>query len=114
MTRRRLALGAEGEALVAAWYESHGYHVIARNWRCPTGELDLVVRNAGTVVFCEVKSRSSLAFGSPFEAVTADKRRRLRHLAAAWLDQSRVGQVELRFDVAGVLNGKVEVIEAAF
>lgn len=114
MTKARQALGASGEDLAAAWYERRGYRVVARNWRCRQGELDLVVRSGATVVFCEVKSRTSLAFGSPFEAVTFEKRRRIRHLAAAWLDQSGAGAAEIRFDVVGVLAGHVEVIEGAF
>ncbi len=114
MTRERRALGIAGEDLATAWYEQQGYEVLARNWRCRQGELDLVVRRGDLVVFCEVKSRSSLLFGSPFEAVTFDKRRRLRALAAAWLRDAGIRSEEIRFDVAGVLDGSVEVIEAAF
>ncbi|MDQ3305421.1 MAG: YraN family protein [Actinomycetota bacterium] len=114
MTRARQRLGAAGEDLAAAWYEARGYRVLARNWRCREGELDLVVRQGATIVFCEVKARSSLAFGSPLEAVTPNKCRRIRRLAAAWLAQAEGGAAELRFDVAAVLNGEVEVVEAAF
>ncbi len=114
MTRARQALGAAGEDLAATWYEARGYRVLARNWRCRAGELDLVLRQGTTVVFCEVKSRSSLAFGSPLEAVTPEKCRHIRRLAAMWLAQAEAGAVELRFDVAAVLGGRVEVVEAAF
>ena len=113
MTQRRRALGASGEQLAAAWYEARGYEVVDRNWRCREGELDLVVRRRGELVFCEVKTRSSAAFGVPAEAVTRTKQQRLRVLAARYLAQTaRRGQV--RFDVAAVLGGRVEVIEAAF
>ncbi len=88
MTARRLALGAAGEAQAAAWYEANGYEIVARNWRCRDGEIDLIVRRARTIVFCEVKTRSSTAFGTPAEAVTRAKRDKLRHLAARWLDES--------------------------
>ncbi|MDP9006666.1 MAG: YraN family protein [Actinomycetota bacterium] len=114
MTSERRALGMAGEELATSWYQRRGYDILARNWRCRQGELDLVVRTGATVVFCEVKSRSSLRFGSPFEAVTSDKRRRLRALAAAWLRESGTRAGEIRFDVAGVLDGEVEVVEAAF
>lgn len=114
MTRRRLALGARGEALAAAWYVAHGYDVLARNWRAPDGELDLVLRRGRTVVFCEVKTRSSAAFGAPIEAVNRRKQVRLRRLAVEWLRASGVRADGLRFDVASVLAGEVEVIEAAF
>lgn len=110
----RQILGAAGEDLAAAWYEERGYRVVARNWRCRQGELDLVVRSPGVVVFCEVKARSSLDYGSPFEAVTPAKQRRLRTLAASWLTSTGGGAPEIRFDVAGVLGGRVEVIEGAF
>jgi putative endonuclease len=106
--------GARGEAIAAAWYEAHGYDVVARNWRCRDGEIDLILRRRRIVVFCEVKTRSSSAFGFPAEAVTHDKRRRLRHLAARWLDQASFRPAGIRFDVASVLGGQLEVIENAF
>jgi putative endonuclease len=88
--------------------------VLARNWRCREGELDLVVRRQRTIVFCEVKARSSDAFGLPIEAVTGDKRKRLRVLAAKWLDESPLRAKEIRFDVVAVLRGEIEVFEGAF
>ncbi|MDZ7733790.1 MAG: YraN family protein [Acidimicrobiia bacterium] len=66
------------------------------------------------VVFCEVKTRSSLAFGSPAEAVTDAKQRRIRGLAASWLRESGVRPRQLRFDVASVVGRDLDVIEAAF
>lgn len=109
-------LGEQGEARAAAWYEAHGYEVVARNWRCPEGELDLVARRDDVLVFCEVKTRSSTRYGVPAEAVTADKQRRLRRLAGRYLagGSGRAPTAELRFDVACVLGGRVEVIEGAF
>ena len=115
MTQARRALGASGEELVATWYETHGYHVVARNWCNPTGELDIVATRGSLVVFCEVKTRTSDAFGVPAEAVTRTKQARLRKLGAQWLEQAGGrGGGEIRFDVASVLAGDVEVIEAAF
>lgn len=114
MTVERLALGSSGEALAAAWYEAQGYTVLARNWKVRAGELDLVVQRGRIVVFCEVKTRASLDFGSPAEAVREEKRRRLRHLAALWLDEAPRRPAEIRFDVATVVDDVVEVIEGAF
>lgn len=114
MTRARRELGAAGEAAAAAWYEARGWTVVARNWRCCDGELDLVLRKGRTIAFCEVKARSSTAFGTPAEAVTALKQRRLRRLGAAWLAETGTRPAEVRFDVAAVLAGEVEVVEAAF
>ena len=114
MTRARQDLGRTGEDVVAAWYEGRGYQVVVRNWRCREGELDLIVRRGRTFVFCEVKSRTSTAFGAPQEAVTRAKQTRIRHLAAKWLEESPVSAVAIRFDVASVLRGEVEVLEGAF
>jgi putative endonuclease len=120
--RRRL--GDAGEALVARWYEAAGFTVVDRNWRCREGELDLVCAGGrgrdALLVFCEVKTRSSTAFGSPLEAVTPTKARRIRALARAWLaERGGGGAPHLRFDVASVLALRgtapvVEVVEGAF
>ena len=119
--RRRLDLGARGEDLAAGWYAAQGYEVLARNWRCREGELDLVVSRDRRVVFCEVKTRRGTGFGLPAEAVTGEKQRRLRRLATRWLaEQSPArGFAELRFDVACVTlqagsAPDLEVIEGAF
>ena len=121
MTHSRRALGARGEEAVASWYRAQGYQVLARNWRCREGELDLVVSRDGGVVFCEVKTRTGTGFGLPAEAVTADKQRRLRRLATRWLGEQppSVRFTDIRFDVAcvtlrGGSSGELEVIEAAF
>ncbi len=114
----RLALGAEGEALAARWYEDNGYEVIDRNWRRREGEIDLIVRRGRTVVFSEVKTRSSDRFGSGAESVLAAKQRRIRRLAARWLSEltpaSGRARVEVRFDVVAITAGQVDVIEGAF
>ena len=114
MTRAGRALGISGEDAAAAWYRSHGYDVVDRNWRCRQGELDLVVRQGRLVVFCEVKTRTSDAFGAPVEAITRDKQMRLRRLAARWIDDASFRPVEIRFDVASVMDGAVDVLEGAF
>ncbi|MBN2623153.1 MAG: YraN family protein [Acidimicrobiales bacterium] len=113
----RQRLGARGEQLAADWYVARGYEVVVRNWRCRDGELDLVVARKGELVFCEVKTRSSDRFGVPAEAVTRTKQRRLRVLAARFLAEHGGGGGagrSIRFDVAAVMGGTVEVIEAAF
>lgn len=112
------ALGAAGEAVVAAVYEHSGWRIVERNWRCREGEIDLIARRGSTVAFCEVKTRTSDRYGSPAEAVGPEKQRRLRGLAVAWLAQH--GPVRhLRFDVAAVRphpdgTFSVELLEAAF
>ncbi len=89
-----------------------------RNWRCREGEIDIVALTGSTVVFCEVKARSGTVFGVPAEAVGRTKQMRIRRLAARWLaeNRERLGRRSLavRFDVASVLAGDVDVIEGAF
>lgn len=103
MTTERQALGAYGEKVAAEHLQDQGLVVLDRNWRCPDGEIDLVLRDGDTVVFCEVKTRSGDRFGAPAESITARKVRKLRHLAARWLDETGVHPPTLRFDVVEVL-----------
>ena len=118
MSNPRSVVGRNGEDAAAAWYEAAGYIVVDRNWRVREGEIDIVAKRATTLVFCEVKTRRSDAFGTPAEAVTPRKQARLRTLAGQWLSVHRERADELRFDVAAVSpNGRgwtVAVIEAAF
>lgn len=110
----RQRLGAAGEDLAAEWYRRAGYEVVARNWRCRDGELDLIVRSPDTLVFCEVKTRTSDRFGLPAEAVTPAKQRRIRTLAAQYLRTEGQAVPGVRFDVVSVLGDRVDVLEAAF
>jgi len=124
VTERRRRLGQRGENAAAAWYVAAGYDIVDRNWRCVDGELDLVAVRPGEaiVVFCEVKTRSSTAFGRPEEAVTVAKQRRIRRLASRWLSEQRRQRSPLRsvrFDVAAVWDDPsagllVEVVHDAF
>jgi putative endonuclease len=98
-------LGDYGEDLAAAHLAAAGYEVLARNWRCRDGELDLVARDGDAVVFVEVKTRSSADFGMPAEAVGHVKARRIRGLACRWLVENRPGgAIQLRFDVVSVVR----------
>lgn len=76
---------------------------MSRNWRCPEGELDLVLSDGRILVVCEVKTRRSAAFGDPAEAVGRDKARRVRRLARLWMSSHRVGWCQTRFDIVSVL-----------
>jgi putative endonuclease len=100
-------------------YRASGYRVVARNWRCPLGELDLVLARGSTLVFCEVKTRRGSAFGGPYEAVGWQKQRKLERLAEAFLAASPLPAGDIRFDVASVSldpSGRLSVhlFESAF
>ena len=99
-------------------YVRRGFREVARNWRCPLGEIDLIVDRNGLIVFCEVKTRSGSAFGGGYEAVTWSKRRKLRQLAETYLLVARPDHAAIRFDVASVWLGPrgadVEIFEDAF
>ena len=96
-------LGVHGERIAAAYLTSAGLRVLDRNWRCREGELDIVAREGSALVFCEVKTRRGTGFGHPVEAVTPQKRARLRDLAQRWLAAHDEHAPDLRFDVVGVL-----------
>lgn len=99
------AVGRFGEDLAVAHLERIGFRVIARNWRCPAGEIDVIAVDGDALVFVEVKTRSSVAFGDPAEAVDAVKAARLRGLALRWLAVHPGGRApSIRFDVVGVVR----------
>lgn len=114
----RPARGRVGEDAALSVYEARGYALVVRNWRCALGELDLVLLRRGTLVVCEVKTRSGPAFGGGYEAVTWSKRRKLRQLAEAFLLEHGAPFRTVRFDVASVWIGSgrpdVEIFEDAF
>jgi putative endonuclease len=99
---QRRRLGEKGEELAAAFLRRRGYSLLVRNYRCLCGEIDLIARDRDTVVFVEVKGKSSARFGSPLEAVTAHKRRRLVRAAAYYLTSCGLSKALTRFDVVGV------------
>jgi len=98
------AVGQYGEQVAAEQLERAGLQVLARNWRCAEGELDIVARDGDALVFCEVKARSSVRFGDPSEAVSREKAVRIRRLALRWLAANGISGRELRFDVVTVLR----------
>src|SRR3990170_8179929 len=102
----RAELGRAGEDLAVDLYRRCGFAVLERNYRCSLGEIDLVVRRGGLLVFCEVKARRTDFFGSPAEAVGWSKQTRLRRLAARWMSERRPGRVEVRFDVVAIVFGE--------
>jgi putative endonuclease len=126
-TTARGALGRYGEDVAARHLIEVGLTLLARNWRCREGELDIVACEGDVLVVCEVKTRRGVGFGTPLDAVTPAKAARIRRLAAHWLAEQRadvdraaaVGYAQVRFDVVSVLrpaNGPaiVEHLRGAF
>ena len=104
MGRVKGAIGRFGEEVAARHLAGAGLRILDRNWRCAEGELDIVAEDGGTLVFCEVKTRSGAGFGDPAEAVTAAKSARIRRLGLRWLAAHGIGWRELRFDVVTVVR----------
>ena len=99
------ALGQQGEQLAAEYLQREGMRILARNWRCSEGEIDIVAADRRVLVACEVKTRSGTRYGTPLEAVTRKKRNRLRRLAVHWggghgglFDEGRIDVVEVLKD----------------
>lgn len=103
--RAKDALGREGEQAAAEYLEKIGLRVLARNWRCSQGEIDIIAAERRVLVVCEVKTRSSTRYGTPLEAITRTKQRRLRRLAAGWLAANGVLFEEIRIDGIGIMRG---------
>ena len=100
----RRALGAYGEQVAARHLVEAGLVLLDRNWRCPEGEIDLVLREGAVLVVCEVKTRTSHRCGTPHEAVTPDKLDRLQRLARAWMSAHEVVADDVRVDLVAVLR----------
>ena len=111
---KRHHIGAWGEEIASQYLEANGYQILARNWRTQEGEVDLVTQDGETIVFVEVKTRTSKDFGWPEESVTAVKRRRLQRAALAYLVDQNLSDILWRIDVIAIdrtSSGTVERLE---
>ena len=114
-----LHLGKTGEDLACRALRRRGYVILDRRYRTRVGELDIIARDSGTLVFVEVKTRSSARFGHPFEAVTPTKQRKLVAMAHDYLGKTGQWGESCRFDVVAVIvsaagRAHVEVVRNAF
>lgn len=103
--RQNGALGAYGERVAARHLVEEGLVLLDRNWRCDSGEIDLVLRDGDVLVFCEVKTRSGTSYGHPLEAVDPVKTERLVRLAHCWMEDHGV-VAPVRFDMVGVVRSR--------
>ena len=110
-TTTRAQIGSRGEDLAAEYLSGDGFTILDRNWRCRYGELDIIAAEGEVLVFVEVKTRTGRAFGTPAEAVTHTKLRRLRRLAGIWLAAQGGSWQAVRIDVIEIrLRGTVPEI----
>jgi putative endonuclease len=110
-------LGKKGEDRAARFLMKQGYRIIERNYRTRSGELDLIALHDGTVVFIEVKTRTSNVFGAPELAVNLRKQRRMVKAALGYIKYKKLHQVPCRFDVVAITTAaekEVELIQNAF
>ena len=112
MDRRKV--GARYERAAAVFLESMGYEILERNFRCRMGEIDLIARQGGYLVFVEVKYRRDRRAGSPEEAVDRRKQRSIGLAARVYLQEKGLEEVPCRFDVAAVDGGEIRIIKDAF
>lgn len=111
MTKDRLWLGKYGEDQASDFLAARGYKILQRNARNSDGEIDIVAMDGSTLVFIEVKTRTSTFSGHPFTAVTPAKMARIRRVAAAWCSMQKVASSQVRFDAIAVLvhGGRVGI-----
>lgn len=108
------SFGGQGEADARAYLVGKGIKVLEMNFRRPTGEIDIIAKQGRTLLFVEVKRRSSLRFGRPAEAVNRQKQAHILRTAQLYLQENHIQDVSLRFDIVEVLPGEIRHIENAF
>lgn len=114
-----MILGPRGEAIAAGFLTDRGFRIVARNYRCPLGEIDIVAADGDTLVFVEVKSRRSAEAAEPEISVHYDKRRRITRAARYFVSHKSVHDQPLRFDVVAIVlpdhgQPEIEHFEDAF
>lgn len=111
-------IGQKGENLAVDYLQNAGYTVLERNYRCKLGEIDIIARDNDTLVFIEVRSRSSLAFGLPQESINRRKRHQISKVALEYMIRRKLKNIPARFDVVAVSfegrKEKVDLIKDAF
>ncbi len=111
-------LGQKGEELAIGFLKKNGYRILQRNYVCKMGEMDIIAKEKDTLVFVEVKTRTSTTFGPPQLAVHPKKQEQLSKVALTFLKEKRIENVKARFDVVAIVLGKkgeeIELIKDAF
>ena len=108
-------LGRQGENLVYNYLKKSGYKILEKNYRCSFGEADIIVKNKlGELIFVEVKTRSTTAFGTPAEAVDYKKQKKYRDIANFYINSKGLNDISVSFAVAEVLGEEINLIYEAF
>jgi putative endonuclease len=103
MSQRRQLVGKTGEERAKEFWLQQGYAIVETNYRCALGEIDIVALDGDTTVLVEVRTKTSLAYGSPEESITAEKARRLRRMAQSYLQSQRRSGNACRIDLVAVI-----------
>lgn len=107
MSKFRQSLGKDGESIAVEFLKNRGYNIVERNFRCRSGEIDIIAYDGSCLVFIEVKTRSSAAFGSPAAAVGRAKQQQICRASQFYLSRTDAVDCDIRFDVVGIVtNGR--------
>jgi putative endonuclease len=116
--KTKIATGKEGEKIAADFLKKNGYRIIDKNFRCPLGEIDIVAREKGAIVFVEVKTRKSSKLGYPEQAVGIRKQKKMSQLALWYLQKRKLADISARFDVVAITmlpsGNEIKLIKNAF
>ena len=107
-TPDKRSIGAQGEQLAVKFLKKNGYKILQRNYRCKTGEIDIVGYDRGTITFIEVKTRFSEVYGPPELAVTDGKKRQIIKVALHYVAEKKIEGFDLRFDVVSIFYPPVD------
>jgi len=118
MLNKRQQFGKDSESLAAKHLKKNGYKILEQNYRNKLGEIDIIAKEKGTLVFVEVKARKTHVFGNPKWAVTPKKQRKISMVALYYLKAENKTDVKARFDVVSLSlakdNPQIEIIKNAF
>ena len=114
MTYNKRQIGTEKEKLAGAYLEKNGYEIIEYNFRCRQGEIDIVAKDGEYLVFCEVKYRSTIKNGTPFEAVNYKKQRIISRCALFYISKHGFSNLPCRFDVISISGNEIDILKNAF
>jgi len=118
MTFKRLRLGQKGEALAEEFLIDQGYRIVERNFKNKLGEIDIIAQDDETLCFVEVRTRTSVWHGHPFESVTKSKQRKLTQVALSYMKYKNLTEIHARFDCIAIIpqeqGHSIEIIKNAF